>query len=132
MTTPNVAAASSATAATAATAASQPARSRPASHAWLRGAFLLAGAAQLITISALLSVDPLATTWYSLLLAIAPVLLCAAAAFAPVRIARPAAVLAVVALVVGIIGGALHTGLFFFPALVALVAGVLLLWREMR
>ena len=78
MTTPNVAATSSAT------AVGQPARLWLASHPWLRGAFLLAGAAQLITISALLSVDPLANTWYSLLLAIAPVLLCATAAFAPV------------------------------------------------
>ena len=126
MTTPNVAATSSAT------AVGQPARPWLASHPWLRGAFLLAGAAQLITISALLSVDPLASTWYSLLLAIAPVLLCATAAFAPVRIARPAAVLAVAALVVGIVAGAAYTGLFFLPALIVLVVGVLLLWREMR
>jgi hypothetical protein len=126
MTTPNVAATSSAT------AVGEPARPWLASHPWLRGAFLLAGAAQLITISALLSVDPLANTWYSLLLAIAPVLLCSTAAFAPVRIARPAAVLAVVALVVGIIPGAAYTGLFFLPALIVLVVGMLLLWREMR
>ena len=50
---------------------------------WLRGAFYLAGAAQLITISALLSADPEPATWAMLLLAVAPVLLAAAAAFAP-------------------------------------------------
>jgi hypothetical protein len=47
---------------------------------------LLAGAAQLITISDLLRADPVAVTWSSLLLAIAPVLLAAAAAFAPARV----------------------------------------------
>jgi hypothetical protein len=34
----------------------------PPSWPWLRGALLLAGAAQLITISALVGADPLATT----------------------------------------------------------------------
>jgi hypothetical protein len=38
----------------------------------------------------------------------------------------------VAALVVGIIAGAAYTGLFFLPALIVLVVGVLLLWREMR
>ena len=38
---------------------------------WLLGALLLAGAAQLITISALPGADPLAVIWCSLLLAIA-------------------------------------------------------------
>src|SRR5580698_378687 len=44
----------------------------PPSWAWRRGALVLAGAAQLITISALTSADPLAVTWSALLLAIAP------------------------------------------------------------
>jgi hypothetical protein len=44
----------------------------PPSWPWRRGALILAGAAQLITISALTSADPLAVTWSSLLLAIAP------------------------------------------------------------
>ena len=75
-----------------------------------------AGAAQLITISALTSADPLAVTWSSLLLAIAPAPLAAIAAFAPALVARPAAAAAVVVLVAGIAGGVLHTGLFFLPA----------------
>jgi hypothetical protein len=119
------------TTSTVAAPAAEPVSSRWASHPWLRGAFLLAGAAQLITISALLSVDPLAVTWSSLLLAIAPALLTAAAAFAPFRVARPAAVAAVVVLVAGIIGGATHTGVFFVPSLAVLLVGVWLLWREM-
>ena len=44
----------------------------PLSWAWRRAALFLAGAAQLITISALTSADPLAVTWASLMLAIAP------------------------------------------------------------
>ncbi len=66
---------------------------------WLVGALLLAGGAQVITISALLSADPLAVTWWSLLLAIAPAPLAAVAAFAPAALARPAAVAAAVVLV---------------------------------
>ena len=92
--------------------------------------FLLAGAAQLITISALTSADPLAVTWSSLLLAIAPAPLAALAAFAPARVARPAAAVAVVVLVAGIVGGILHTGLFFLPALIALTIGTVMLWGE--
>ncbi len=101
----------------------------PPRRPWLCGAFLLAGAAQLITISALLSVDPLAATWSALLLAIAPAPLAAAAAFAPAPVARVAAAAGVLALVAGIVGGVLHTGLFFVPALVVLVIGGLRLWR---
>jgi hypothetical protein len=52
------------------------------------------------------------------------------AAFAPASVARPAAAVAAVVLVVGIAGAILHTGLFFVPALVALVVGGLKLWRE--
>ena len=77
---------------------------------------LLAGAAQLITISALLSADPLAVTWWSLLLAIAP---------APL-----AAVAGIVVMAAGIAAGILHIGLFFVPALVVLAVGTVKLWRE--
>jgi hypothetical protein len=90
----------------------------------------LAGAAQLITISALVSADPLAVIWSALLLAIAPAPLVAVAAFAPAPVARPAAAVAAVVLVAGIAGAILHTGLFFVPALAVLIVGGLKLWRE--
>jgi hypothetical protein len=112
------------------TPASPPPTPAPPSWAWRRGALILAGAAQLITISALTSADPLAVTWSSLLLAIAPALLAAAAAFAPAPVNRLAAVAGVLVLVAGIAGGILHTGLFFVPALVVLVIGGVKLWRE--
>ena len=102
----------------------------PPSWAWRRGALILAGAAQLITISALNSADPLAVTWPALLLAIAPAPLAAAAAFAPAPVNRLAAAAGVVVLIAGIAGGILHTGLFFVPALVVLSAGAVKLWRE--
>ena len=110
----------------------EPQRSAPAQPSWVwrRGALLLAGAAQLITISALTSADPLAVTWSSLLLAIAPAPLAAIAAFAPVRVARPAAAVGVVVLLAGIVGGILHTGLFFLPALIVLAIGTVMLWQE--
>jgi hypothetical protein len=44
----------------------------PASWAWRRAALFLVGAAQLITISALVGADPIPATWSSLLLAVAP------------------------------------------------------------
>src|ERR1700729_2112194 len=97
---------------------------------WLRGAFYLGGAAQLITISALLSADPEPATWAMLLLAVAPVLLAAAAAFAPAPANVAAAVAGVVVLVVGLVGAASRTGWFFAPALVALAVGAVKLWRE--
>jgi len=59
--------------------------SAPPSWPWRRGALFLAGAAQLITISALTSADPLAVTWWALLLAMVPAPLAAAAAFARLR-----------------------------------------------
>ena len=61
----------------------------PAPPSWpcRRAALILAGAAQLITISALLSADPLAVTWWSLLLAIVPAPVTAAVAFAPAPVA---------------------------------------------
>lgn len=53
--------------------------SAPPSWPWRRGVLILAGAAQLMTISALTSADPLAVTWWALLLAIVPAPLAAAA-----------------------------------------------------
>jgi hypothetical protein len=102
----------------------------PPSWPWRRGALLLAGAAQLITISALLSVDPLAVTWSSLLLAIAPAPLLIVAAFAPQPASRLAAAAGVVVLIAGLIGQVTHTGLFFLPALLVLAVGTFMLWRE--
>src|SRR5580704_3911313 len=95
----------------------QPESQAPASPSWpwRSGALVLAAAAQLITISALTSADPLAVTWSSLLLAIAPAPLTAAA---------------VVVLIAGIVGGILHTWLFFLPALVVLAVGTVRLWQE--
>jgi len=105
-------------------------RSDPPSWPWRRRALLLAGAAQLITIAALLSADPLAVSWWSLSLAIAPAPLAAVAAFGPATVARIAAWVAVVVMLAGLIGGVLHTGLFFAPALVVMVIGALKLTRE--
>jgi hypothetical protein len=129
MTTENtVADTSSVTTATAARgAAAVPA---PPSWPWRRGALLLAGAAQLITISALVSADPLAATWASLLLAIAPAPLAAVAAFSPAPANRFAAVLGAAVLVAGIVGEITHTGVLFLPALVVLIVGAVKLWGE--
>jgi hypothetical protein len=103
-----------------------PARRAP----WRLAALLLAGAAQLITISALVGADPLAATWASLLLAIAPAPLAAAALYVPAPVSLLAAVAGVAVLVAGIAGEILHIGLFFLPALVALAIGTVELWRE--
>jgi hypothetical protein len=100
------------------------------SRPWLLGALLLAGAAQLITISALLSADPIAATWAALLLAIAPALLAAAAFYAPAPASLPAAVAAAGVMVAGLVGEIAHIGLWFLPALVVLAIGAVLLWRE--
>ena len=102
----------------------------PPSWPWRRAALFLAGAAQLITISALVGADPVAVTWSSLLLAIAPALLAAVAAFAPAPVNLVAAVAGVGVLVAGVIGQVTHTGLFFVPALVVLAVAAVKLWRE--
>jgi hypothetical protein len=73
---------------------------------------LLAGAAQLITISALVGADPTPATWSSLLLAIAPAPLAAAAAFAPAPVNPLAAAAGIAVLTVGIVAQVTHTGLF--------------------
>jgi hypothetical protein len=119
--------------------AERPAGGRPAPFAnpfqaparlWLRAAFLFAGAAQLITISALVSADPEPNTWAMLLLAVAPVFAVAAAAFTRAPVNTVAAGLAAAVLVIGLVGAAAHTGWFFAPALAALAVGAVKLWRE--
>jgi hypothetical protein len=90
----------------------------------------LAGAAQLITISALLSADPTPAAWSSLLLAVAPAPVAAVAAFAPAPVNLLAAVAGIAVLAVGIAGQVTHTGLFFPPALVVLAVAAVNLWRE--
>jgi hypothetical protein len=102
----------------------------PPSWPWRLGALILAGAAQLITISALVGVNPPPVTWASLLLAIAPAPLAAAAAFAPPPAARLAAAAAVVAMAAGLGGAITHTGLFFLPALVVEIVALAKLWGE--
>jgi hypothetical protein len=102
----------------------------PRSWPWRRTALLLAGAAQLITISALLGSDPIPVTWASLLLAIAPAPLAAAAAFAPAPVNRLAAAAGVPILVAGIAGQITRTGAFFVPALIVLAVAAVRLWAE--
>jgi hypothetical protein len=110
-----------------------PSAPAPPSWPWRRGALILAGAAQLITISDLVTSDyPLAATWWSLLLAIAPAPVAAVAAFAPAPVNLLAGVVGVLVLLVGIAGGILHIGVFFVPALVVLAVGTVKLWREQR
>jgi hypothetical protein len=102
----------------------------PPSWAWRRTGLLLAGAAQLITISALLGSDPIPATWSSLLLATAPALIAAAAAFAPAPVNRLAAVAGVLVMIAGMAGGIGRTGLLFIPALAVLAVAGARLWRE--
>lgn len=90
----------------------------------------MAGAAQLVTISALVGADPIPVAWSSLLLAVAPAPLAAAAAFAPAPVNLLAAVAGIAVLAAGIAAQITHTGLFFAPALVALAVGAVKLWRE--
>jgi hypothetical protein len=97
---------------------------------WRRAALFLAGAAQLITISALVGADPIPVTWSSLLLAVAPAPVAAAAAFAPAPVNLSAAAAGIVVLAVGIVAQITHTGLFFLPALVVLAVAAVKLWRE--
>ncbi len=112
------------------TSAREARRATIPSWPWRRGAMLLSGAAQIITISALLSADPAPATWAMLLLAIAPAPLAAGMAFLPARLARLAAVATLIVLVAGIIGAVRHTGLLFVPALAVLVVAIIKLWRE--
>jgi hypothetical protein len=102
----------------------------PPSWPWRRAALFLAGAAQLITISALVGANPVPATWSSLLLAVAPAPLAAVVAFAPAPVNLLAAVAGIVVLVVGVVAQVTHTGLFFVPALVVLAVGAVKLWHE--
>jgi hypothetical protein len=102
----------------------------PPSWPWRRAALFLAGAAQLVTISALVGADPIPATWSSLLLAVAPAPLAAAAVFAPARVNLLAAVVGIAVLAAGIAGQVTNTGLFFVPALVGLAVGAVKLWHE--
>ena len=129
MTTENTVASASSETTVAATRTTAAVPALP-SWPWRRGAMLLAGAAQLITISALVGADPLAATWASLLLAIAPAPLAAAAAFSPAPANRLAAVVAAAVLVAGIVGEITHTGVLFLPALVVLIVAAVKLWGE--
>jgi len=129
MTTENTVASASSETTVAATRTTAAVPTLP-SWPWRRGAMLLAGAAQLITISALVGADPLAATWASLLLAIAPAPLAAAAAFSPAPANRLAAVVAAAVLVAGIVGEITHTGVLFLPALVVLIVAAVKLWGE--
>jgi hypothetical protein len=124
MTTDNAPADTSPAASPAAPAAPPPA---PPSWPWRRAALFLAGAAQLITISALVSADPIPATWSSLLLAVAPAPL--AAAVAPARVNLPAAA-GIAVLIAGIAGQVTYAGLFFVPALVVLAVAAVKLWGE--
>jgi hypothetical protein len=96
---------------------------------WRRAAFFLAGAAQLITIAALLSADPISANWAALLLAIAPAFLTAAVAFLGPPIARLASVAAAAVLIAAIAGSFQHVGPMFLLALAALAIGAVPLWR---
>ena len=111
-------------------ASARVASAAPPSWPWRRAALFLAGAAQLITISALVGADPIPATWSSLLLAVVPAPLAAVVAFAPAPVNQLAAVAGIVVLVVGIVAQVTHTGLFFVPALVVLAVGAVKLWRE--
>src|SRR5215472_17374335 len=78
----------------------------PPSWPWRRAALFLAGAPQLITISALAGADPVPAAWSSLLLAVAPAPVAPAAARAPVTLLAAVAGAAVVA--AGIAGQVTH------------------------
>jgi hypothetical protein len=110
--------------------AAAPATPAPPSWPWRRGALILAGAAQLITISALLGADHSPVTWAALLLAIAPAPLAAAGAFAPSPWSQLGAAAAVVAMAAGLVGAITHTGLFFLPALLVEIVAVVKLSAE--
>ena len=74
--------------------------------------------------------DPIPATWSSLLLAVAPAPVAAAAAFVPAPVNLLAAAAGVAVLAAGIVAQVTHTGLFFVPALVVLAVAAVKLWRE--
>lgn len=111
-------------------AGTQAAAPAPGSWPWRRAALLASVAAQLITVAALESADPIPATWTAVLLAVAPVPLAVIVAFAPAAVARLAAPAAGAVLVTGMIGQVTHTAVFFLPALAAMIVAALRLWRE--
>lgn len=124
MTTDNAATVTRAAGATAVRA------SAPSIRTWTCVGVALAIAAQLITIAALTSADPIPATWSALLLACAPAPLALVPVYARVPVNRLAVVAALVAIIVGGAGQVLHTGLFFLPALAVLAVAAAKLWRE--
>jgi hypothetical protein len=96
---------------------------------WRVAAFLLTGAAQLITIGSLTYLVHPAITWAALLLATAPVVFAALAAFAPRPLARWAVVAAIVVIIVAGAAWITHASWLFGPALIALAVSGLQLWR---
>ena len=74
--------------------------------------------------------DPIPATWSSLLLAVAPAPVAAAAAFAPAPVNLLATVAGIAVLAVGIVAQVTHTGVFFVPALVVLAVAAAKLWHE--
>jgi len=96
---------------------------------WRRAGLLLSGAAQLLTISAVVGVDPPALTWAVLLLAVAPALLAGLAAAVPARMARLVVPGTGAVLAAGIAGSG-RIGLLFVPALAGLAGAAVVLWRE--
>src|SRR5260221_4603851 len=106
---------SAASSADASTAGPGVASAAPPSRPWRLAALLLAGAAQLITISALVSVDPIPVTWASLLLAISPAPLAAAALYAPAPADRPGPAPGGAGLAGGVAGRTPAPGPVFLP-----------------
>jgi hypothetical protein len=97
---------------------------------WLLAALILAGSAQLITVSLLTGSVPLAATWASLLLATAPAPLAPAAAYLPAPASLLFAVAGLGVMLAGLIAEISHAGLWFLPALVITAIGIVMLWRE--
>lgn len=95
-----------------------------------RTALVLAGVAQFVAITVLAGTDPVAATWGALLLAIAPFPVNLLAAYAPA--AKFAVPLATVVIVVGMAVQFGHAGMFFIPALIALIVANLRLWGPSR
>jgi len=95
---------------------------------WRIGAFLLTGAAQIITIASVTYLLHPRVTWAALLLAIAPAPLAAVTAFGPRPLAKWTAIITALVVIAGLAGWATHAGWLFAPALAALIMVCLRLW----
>jgi hypothetical protein len=114
-------------------ATAEPVAAQPASTPttrWLRAAFLLSGAAQLIIIGSLTYLHHPGVTWAALLLAIAPAPLAALTAFGPRPLARWLAIITALVVAAGLAGWATHAGWLFAPALASLIVVCLRLWQD--